>query len=236
MPKPSTVRSVSQESWPFVLAEPALNLEAGSGHRGSGPTGVVVDVIEVDAHGSAHFPTAEAALDQGDALVELVDLHAEGIKLIFELDDELFQHFDVLLAGFGHVDDGQGAGEGGSHLVTGGGLLAFVGAVRITGEDSTSGQLADGVISPVVQGNVHEGIGGRERGSRESDEHCNCCQHYDLFHYVFNPLEYVLPLYCVFGFSIVVRGSRGFEAKWPCFLFSLPIVSSILSKLFRRLP
>ena len=117
------------------IAEPTLDEQTRTGKfditlRLRRLVGVIIRHIKTK--NAAQFPSAESLLDKAQSLVNLCYLHAECIKLIFELDNKLLEHSDILLAGLRHIDDCECAGKSRSQLVTGRGLLAFVRSIRIT--------------------------------------------------------------------------------------------------------
>ena len=81
---------------------------------------------------SGEFPSAEVLFKNGNALVDFVDLHAEGVEFVFEFHDELLEEFEVLLAGLFSVYRYEGARYYRGHLITGRGLCTFECAIRIS--------------------------------------------------------------------------------------------------------
>ncbi|OPZ61622.1 MAG: hypothetical protein BWY88_00147 [Synergistetes bacterium ADurb.Bin520] len=189
-------------------------------------SGVVgVKPLHAEAEIAVDLPPAEALLDDGEAAVDVVDLHAEGVELVFELHHELLQHLDILLAGLLHVDHGESPGDGGGHFVTGHGLVALEGGIGIAVDDAGGGELTDGIIGPVVHGHVHEGIGRDGRGG-ESQRHGDYQQSCKFLHSTNNPLVmiYVRPKRAFQGAhpsggSLLVSFSSG-HVRWPGDLWS----------------
>ena len=65
--------------------------------------------VSVKPELSGELPSAETVFKNRNALVNFVDLHAEGVEFVFEFHDELLEEFEILLAGLVSVDRHEGA-------------------------------------------------------------------------------------------------------------------------------
>ena len=159
-----------------------------SGPSGAGKSSVVFKAIE--GRDDVCFSTSVTTRNPRPGEVDGREYFFVKLERFLEMikNNELLEHLNILLAGLGHIDHCERAGESGSHLITRGGLLALVKTIRITGKDAVSGKLTNGVIGPVIHGNIHERIGGCKHRSRESNQrnNCNCC--YKLLHFCVTPL------------------------------------------------
>ena len=89
------------------------------------PIVVVAAEVSVELEASGEFPSAETIFKNRNALVDFVDLHAEGVEFVLEFHDELLEEFEVLLAGLFSVYRYEGARYYRGHLITGRGLCTF---------------------------------------------------------------------------------------------------------------
>ncbi|MBQ9528433.1 MAG: hypothetical protein IJR68_12585, partial [Fretibacterium sp.] len=103
------------------IAEPAVKTKARTieRHLSIGLTIVrTIDAVvpDVQTELTADLPAAEPAVEQIDLALDVVDANAKRLELIVELNNELLEHLNILLAGLGHIDHCERAGESGSHL------------------------------------------------------------------------------------------------------------------------